>query len=327
MSDRLRLAVENGHVVLPEGNVLVVEPRVDSDLSIFSREKTEFRTSRATIEARLRSSDLTNRGSLTEWVSAVLFLPRAKEAQRAVIRFAREAVGQAPIIVDGDKSDGIESIFRELKGRAEVTAPWSKAHGKVFTILSGTFDDWPEFGATKAEDGWWRAPGVFSADGIDPASLLLAENLPSDLNGHVVDLGAGWGFLAHHVANRGAVTHIDLVEDDALALSAASHNVKDLRATFHHADALTWSSDTPVDHVVTNPPFHTGRAADPALGQGFIRTAACILQRNGSLWLVANRQLPYESTLNDAFREVHLLKENAQFKVYRADRPRARRKG
>lgn len=327
MSDRLRQAVENGHVVLPEGNVLVMEPREDSDLSVFKRESTVFQTRRASVEAFLHRAGWPGAGPQSDWTAVVVFLPRAKEAQRALIRFARKVATQAPIIIDGDKVDGIESIYKDLRRRTEVTAPWSKSHGKVFTVTGGSFDDWPELQERQADDGWWRAPGVFSADGIDPASQLLADTLPPEMTGHVVDLGAGWGFLSHHVARRADVTKIGMVEDDVLALNAAVNNVTDMRATPHHADALTWSPAAPVDHVVTNPPFHTGRAADPALGQGFIRTAARILQRNGTLWLVANRQLPYETTLEETFRDVHLLKETAQFKLYRAERPRARRKG
>ena len=37
-------------------------------------------------------------------------------------------------------------------------------------------------------------PGIFSADGIDPASALLADNLPEKLGARVADLGGGWAF-------------------------------------------------------------------------------------------------------------------------------------
>lgn len=327
MSERLKLAVEHGHVVLPEGNVFVLEPRADSDLSVFDHERTVIHSTRASIGSALFHQGWADPDTVADWAATVVFLPREKAAQRALVRFAREIAPLAPIIIDGGKSDGVEALFRDLKDRSDVSLPWSKSHGKIFTVTGGSFEDWPEFGATQADDGWWRAPGVFSADGVDPASQLLVDTLPDDLKGHVVDLGAGWGFLSSHVVKSEAVTHIDLVEDYALAMSAAAWNVTDIRARLHHADALTWSPDTPVDHVVTNPPFHIGRAADPSLGQGFIRTAARILNRNGTLWLVANRQLPYEQTLNETFRDVHLLKETAQFKLYKADKPRARRKG
>ena len=77
--------------------------------------------------------------------------------------------------------------------------------------------------------------------------------------------------------------------------------MSDSRAHFHWADAVAWTADEPIDTVVMNPPFHTSRSADPALGQGFITSAARNLTRNGNLWMVANRHLPYEATLSEMF--------------------------
>lgn len=76
-----------------------------------------------------------------------------------------------------------------------------------------------------------------------------------------------------------------------------------------------------------NPPFHTGRAGTPALGQDFIRAAASMLRPKGQLWLVANRHLPYESTLDEAFALQQIVEQNAGFKVIRAERPRSPFKG
>ena len=53
-----------------------------------------------------------------------------------------------------------------------------------------------------------------------------------------------------------------------------------------------------------NPPFHDGGTEDQALGQAFIRRAAEALRPGGTLWLVANRHLPYEATLSAAFKTV-----------------------
>ncbi len=97
---------------------------------------------------------------------------------------------------------------------------------------------------------------------------------------------------------------LDLVEADHDALDCARRNLDDPRARFHWADATTWTPETRPDAVVTNPPFHVGRAADPSLGRAFIAAAARILAPSGSLWLVANRHLPYEATLTDHFARI-----------------------
>jgi 16S rRNA (guanine1207-N2)-methyltransferase len=74
------------------------------------------------------------------------------------------------------------------------------------------------------------------------------------------------------------------------------------------------------------PPFHLGRTADPALGRAFITAAARVLAPSGSLWMVANRHLPYESTLAASFAKVEEIAGDTRFKVLHATRPaRARR--
>jgi 16S rRNA (guanine1207-N2)-methyltransferase len=170
-------------------------------------------------------------------------------------------------------------------------------------------------------EGFVTAEGVFSADGIDPASRLLADSLPDKLGAHLVDLGAGWGYLASRMLARESLRSLDLVEADHAALACARLNVTDPRARFHWADATTWRPASPVDGVVMNPPFHSGRAADPDLGRAFIASAAGMLSPQGRLWMVANRHLPYEASLTQHFAEVVELSGDNRFKILQAARP------
>lgn len=326
MSDRLRLAVENGHVALPEGRLLVLNAPRDIDVAGLDKEDSVLWTRSAADRARLAAAGWNVAAPAGGFAGAIVVLPRARQAQKASLRMAAEATS-GPVIVDGAKTDGVDAFYKEARKHAEVSPAYSKAHGKVFTLSTLDADDWPKMDIEPGADGWWRGPGVFSADGVDKASAFLADHLPEALSGSVADLGSGWGYLAKAVLQREGVRELHLVEDDALADRAARRNVEDARARFHHADALTWKPPAPVDHVVTNPPFHTGRAADPSLGQAFIRAAAGMLTPKGSLWLVANRQLPYESTLEGAFRTVRPVAETSSFKVFTASQPRSPRKG
>ncbi len=230
------------------------------------------------------------------------------------------------IAVDGDKTDGIEGILKELKRRFEDVTSYSKAHGKLVWFTRPNtlpdIDDWLDT-TYLFPNGWTTRAGVFSADGPDQGSKLLADALPV-LKGKVADLGAGWGYLTAEALKSDAISSIDAYEADYHAVACAKHNVTDPRATFHWADVLDLN-ETGFDAVLTNPPFHISRKPDPALGAAFIRKAAEMLKPKGQLWLVANRTLPYEATLDDHFRQIKVISQTGGFKVIHAHTPKKAR--
>ncbi len=198
----------------------------------------------------------------------------------------------------------------------------AKSHGKLFWFEAdpAAFSDWQA--SSQTVSGHVTAPGVFSADGIDPASGLLGQALPAKLGKHVIDLGAGWGYLSALVLTRSEVEQLDIVEADAIALDCARQNLSDPRARFHWADATGWAPEMRADTIVMNPPFHTGRSADPSLGRAFVTAAAQMLTPSGQLWMVANRHLPYERTLGDCFAKVEDAGGDSRFKIVHATRPK-----
>lgn len=261
--------------------------------------------------------------------AAIVTLPSARALGESWIAMASAHLpAGALIVVDGDKSCGVESILKAVKKRVPVLGQVSKAHGKVFWFQNTpAFADWtaqPKLAAL----GFHTVPGVFSADGPDPGSKLLLEAVPDSLSGVVVDLGAGWGYLAAGLLRRAGVQRVHLVEDDHSALDCAQANVHDARAQFHWADATEWTWPEMADAVVMNPPFHTGKKGDPGLGRSFIRQAALMLKPAGTLWMVANRHLPYEAELAEQFRKVTELPGSAGYKLFQASHPqRGRRPG
>ncbi len=328
LSDRLNLALETGALTLPsEGRIAVIGPRSGADLSMLPQD-------RVTVVQRMYPENhwFKQAGFETAvaidgpYALSIVCLPRAKAEARVRIVEARN-VTAGPLVIDGQKTEGVDSLLKEIRRIASVGEILSKSHGKIFVVDGGDFTTLASPAPDKVEGRFETAPGAFSVDAVDPGSKALADALPDTLKGSVVDLGAGWGFLSEAILNCKSVTSVDLVEADHAALESARRNIQDDRARFHWADALSFRPKTPADHVVTNPPFHTGRTAEPALGQSFIRAAASMLARHGQLWLVANRHLPYEATLKEAFREVRLLSQTPSYKLYNASAPRSLRKG
>lgn len=329
MSVRLTLALDRGGLALPEtGTITVLMPAPAADLSGLPRDRVQvvqpFRPHFDHFSAA--GHDCVARAD-APCAAAIVFLPRAKAQARALVHDACRRAAGGPVVVDGARTDGIDSLLRDIRARVPVEGSLAKAHGKIFWFRADpdTFADWaaPE---RQVVDGFHTAPGVFSADGIDPGSKLLADTLPPRLGARVADLGAGWGYLSARMLEQAKLQHLHLVEADHGALDCARRNIDDPRARFHWADATAWSAPEPLDAVVTNPPFHTGRAADPDLGRAFAAAAARMLTPSGTLWLVANRHLPYETALAGLFGDTREVGGDSRFKVLRAARPtRARR--
>ena len=326
-STRLDLALHTGAVTLPDsGSLVVFRPRAGDDLSALPKDRllivTGFKPDFDHFAARgYRCATAVEAGQS----GALVCLPRAKAEARALLAAACAALpAGAPVIVDGQKTDGVDSLYKELRGIVAVSDSLTKAHGRIFTFPAG-----PELAGwagapQQIAGGFVTAPGVFSADGPDRGSALLAGVLPAKLPSRVVDLGAGWGFLSHHILQREGVKELHLVEAEAAALDCARINITDPRAHFHWADATTWQVPHLAGAVVCNPPFHTTRDADPMLGAAFLKAAAKMLAPDGTLWLVANRHLPYDPVLKATFREIEDVGGDNAFRLIRASYPMRR---
>jgi 16S rRNA (guanine1207-N2)-methyltransferase len=235
----------------------------------------------------------------------VLALP-GKSRDATLAEFARGydlLENGGTLVVAMSNTAGAPRFEKELEKAAGRIESLSKRKCRAFHAVkdgswdAGLLDEWRRLGEGRAVDGFTMCAGIFSADGIDPGSALLAEHLPGNLRGTVADLGAGWGYLARQVADRfPGLKAIHLFEADARALDCARKNLSAAQAEFHWHDVTTGLPEK-YDVIVCNPPFHTGQFTDISLGKAFLKSAAAALRTGGRLFLVANRQLPYEPEL------------------------------
>lgn len=325
MSARLSLALSGGSVILPDtGRIVLLRPPADLDLDGLPLDRVAaehgFCPDHDALSARGVAVSPQQAGPAA---AVVVFAARAKALTLDLLARGFAMVGPGgPVIVDGAKSEGIDSLLKTLRKVCAVGEVYSKAHGKCFAVTAPAAVPAGWAAVPGRVDGFVTTAGVFSADGIDPGSALLAGHLGA-VSGKVCDLGAGWGYLATRILASDKVRQVALVEAEHAALDCARANVTDARATFHWADATTWTGG-PFDYVVTNPPFHTSRKADPALGRAFVQAAARLLSPRGRLLMVANRHLPYEATLAEVFAESVVRADVSGYKVIEATRPKRR---
>jgi len=319
---RLATVLDDG-LALPAGDILAMRPRADADLSPLLAERLRilhgFRPERdAFAEAGHVVVD-----EAVPAGTAVVFVPRSKALAHAMIEAAARTASL--VIVDGQRTEGVDSLWREVRARRPQVEGLAQAHGRLFWFDGGPgFEDWAMPAPARGEGGLFTQPGVFGEGGADAGSLMLAEALPARLPPRMADLGAGIGTLALAALSREGVASLDLVEAERLALDCARLNLADPRARFLWADA-TRGTVGPYDGIVMNPPFHAGRAAaDPGLGRAFIAAAARALTPQGQLWMVANRHLPYEAALAEAFRDVAEIGAGGGYKLVHASHPKGR---
>lgn len=274
---------------------------------------------------------------------ALVLPPRQRNEARALFARALQAVGEGGLVIASQSnSEGARSLEDDLEHLAGSVRSLSKNKCRVFwtvkqaaAVDAGLLSQWSVGDAPRPilDGRFLSRPGLFAWDRIDPASALLAECLPTDLAGEGADLGAGFGYLsAEIVARCPGVVRLSLFEAEAAALALANANLQKERArladrsppglAFHWHD-VTGGVPGRFDFIVSNPPFHIGGADRPDLGRAFIRAAAAALLPGGSLWLVANRHLPYEGVLAENFASVRDVRQQDGFKVVHALKARA----
>jgi 16S rRNA (guanine1207-N2)-methyltransferase len=315
-----------------DGPIALFRPRAETRLDALPPDRLCAFVTWAPDAAALARSGVAMAGSAeTGFAAAAVFITRNRAETLGLIADAltRTRPGGA-VLVDGQRGDGIDGLWRACRDAFGGVENLARGHGRVFVLprpvqLPDAVAAWAAAAAPRrVAGGWLTRPGVFSADGPDPGSVLLADCLTAPLGRHVVDAGAGWGYLAARaLALDPGIARLDLVEADAGALDCARANVSDPRARFHWADATGWAADAAPDAAIVNPPFHAGRAADPDLGRAFIARAAALLRPGGRLYLVANRHLPYEAALEAGFARHETMAARDGFKAIRAEAPRA----
>lgn len=257
---------------------------------------------------------------------SLLAPPGTVERRYAMAQSLRALSPEGRLTIAAPKDKGGSRLRKELEAFGCAVNEDSRRHHRICTVRRPAapvgLDQAIADGAPRFDEGLgaWTQPGVFSWDRIDPGSALLAQTM-TPLAGKGADFGAGVGYLSRAALASPKVESLLLIDSDRRAVEAARRNIDNPRATILWADVRTAAIEPgSLDFVIMNPPFHDGGSEDKQLGQAFIRQAAGALRRSGTLWLVANRHLPYEKVLAEVFKLVTPRADTGGYKVFEARR-------
>jgi 16S rRNA (guanine1207-N2)-methyltransferase len=241
----------------------------------------------------------------------ILYLAGAnKLGIQTVIRDGEQLLGSAAILA---YKKGNRLVKFSPQGAQRPVPGWSQEPG----IAPGTWFIFPGPARLESQD-IYSLPGIFSFDRLDPGTSLLLETTQDRISGNVLDLGCGYGIIGLMSAKSGA-SRVDMIDNNLLAISATKKNMEYHcvpNAEALPSDALTAVLDRQYSLILTNPPFHTGRDVNYQITQVFIRQSWHVLQRGGSLCLVANRFIRYDQLMKSVFSNVTCLSQTEKFAVY-----------
>lgn len=135
--------------------------------------------------------------------------------------------------------------------------------------------------------------GVFARDGVDPGTkLLLLEAPPPPPEGHLLDLGCGYGAIAVVLARRSPDATVWAVDVNRRALdlteaNAAAAGVPNVRVVVPEA----LPDDVRFAAIWSNPPVRIGKALLQALLVNWLAR----LDEEGQAWLVVHKHLGADS--------------------------------
>ncbi|WP_213996996.1 class I SAM-dependent methyltransferase [Arsukibacterium sp.] len=319
------------------GNILVVEPPADelarNLLPALPADATLccYTTNAATAEQWQMPEVSRYFSALPEFTqqfdTVVIYYPKSKEQ----LSFSLAAIAPAlnsssQIYLVGDNKGGIKSLGSHAGKLGLQAHKLDNAKHCLWYCISGSLAEFTkpvfsqhQFTIAQTTLNICSIAGVFNHGKLDTGTALLLNHLQHITKGSVLDFGCGCGVIGAYLKKNH--NEISLYCSDVSALAAAATEqtlqANKLQGTVITADGLP-THPASFDHIVSNPPFHTGIKTDYSISEAFISQSKTRLKTGGSLTLVANSHLAYQTLLEQTFGKVVVLAKANGFVIYHA---------
>ena len=259
----------------------------------------------------------------------VIRLNKARDATEFAVAVARSRLSDAgPLVIFGGNDEGIRST-REVAG-VKFESVEAGGHGRVLIghTTAGARRELSEYRRVvevsrpgQGSRPWISYPGCFARGGVDRGTATLLSTL-DDLAPpvRVLDFATGTGVIAAAVRARWPAAAVTGCDSDTLALSAAAENVPGAR--FLVGDGLAAVGKAQFELILSNPPFHEGKARAERVWREFLEGVPPRLVPSGELRIVVQREVAVGPVLGALFAEVRQLLISGGFVVWSARRPR-----
>lgn len=168
-------------------------------------------------------------------------------------------------------------------------------------------------------------PGIYGYKKIDDGSRFLADTLNNDqfaLEGKVLDLGCGFGYLAASVGKNPKIESLVATDCNVAAVQLCDHNLKEIgiEAFVTLDDCGSELEDRSFDRIICNPPFHQGFGTSKELTVKFVENTKRLLRRRGVAYFVVNKFLAVEEVCYAQYVKSTEIASNHHFKILKLER-------
>ncbi len=264
-------------------------------------------------------------------------IPKALALLEQQLRALRDVVAPDTLIVAGAKARDVHTstmqVFERVLGPTRTSLAWKKARLIYCQVADIVPPAAPETTDWLLDGTDWlihNHANVFSRGSLDIGARLFLENLPKDLQGHIVDLGCGNGIIGMCALVQNPQAQMTFVDESYMAVASSELNVAHNlpqemdRCQFEMNNSLAGIERESLQAVLCNPPFHQQHAiTDHTAWQMFCDAKRC-LQVGGELWIVGNRHLDYYQKLRRLFGNCTTVASNQKFLILKAVKSGAR---
>ncbi|GAA5130312.1 methyltransferase [Thalassotalea piscium] len=271
---------------------------------------------------------LTSLDSIPDDATLVLYkIPKNKALLIEQLITIKNTVSQNVIFIAADKAKNIQkstlALFEKYLGTTTTSLAVKKAR-LVFCQLNNQLKHQlpspTSWSVTSPNLQLFNLANVFAREKLDIGARHFIQNL-GDVKQHkrIIDLGCGNGIVGLSILAQHPQAHITFVDESYMAVASAKMNVEKnfpelvAQCQFITNDCLNDFDGSSVDAVFCNPPFHQQNAVTDHIAWQMFKDSYKVLNRNGELRIVGNRQLGYHIKMKRLFGNNTLIASDNKF--------------
>lgn len=227
------------------------------------------------------------------------------------------------IFIVGNNSSGVKSSIKILEKWIKLNKLENAKHSILYTgiLKCKTKFTLENFFKTHIWENLYIKclPGVFGYKKIDLGSKLLACTFSKSINGEILDVGCGSGFLSACLLKKSPNALVTMIDNKESAIISSKETLisNQLKAQVFSSNMYS-SVFKKFDLIISNPSFHNDLKVNFNTVKNIIINAVKYLKKRGELRFVVNSCFNYDYILKKNFKKFNIISKTNLYTVYQA---------